>query len=245
MPGPNTPATASGPVPPPVIRLPFVQPDGCLTASGLDFLQVLWAAIFGGGGIIDLQFITNISPGVTLAQAEALFQADQASPLSTLLGRMGALEQKIDALEKFNIGVPLVREVSSSPVLWTPAIAGAGTAGTQTYSTQWGMLINIGPATLALFSLVMTALDGATAGDVIITGLPQAASAGANVQSGWLSTWGDLTFGGGFTTPSVQIAPGVTNISLVQNQPAGAAATFDAAGLAATTALAGGLLYFR
>lgn len=54
---------ATFPVPPPVLNLPFgqVENDGqvYLTVSGMQFMQVMWAAIQGSGGLIDQSAIAQ------------------------------------------------------------------------------------------------------------------------------------------------------------------------------------------
>src|SRR3990167_4235347 len=55
---------------------------------------------------------------------------------------------------------------------WTPTVAGSSTAGSQTYSVQVGRYVKIGKLVTAQFYVVMTAKDGATAGNALISGLP-------------------------------------------------------------------------
>lgn len=247
MPGPQTPAIAAAPVPPPISNLAFVNPDGRLSPPGLEFLQFMWAAIFGDGGIVNLQLdqaqgaFARIIGELSATQA----QSDQQSPLAGLPGRLTVLEQRIATLET-RLSPVTVQPISGSLIVWTPTLAGATTAGTQTYSKQWGAFINIGPAVLALFQVVMTAKDAATAGALIVSGLPIAAntSVGAN-QAGWVSEWTNFTLAGAFDQIAVQMNPGSTNIAVIQNQPGGAAASYDSASLVATSALTGGVIYFR
>lgn len=54
MANPKTPAQASFPVPPPVPGWPLVDAKGMATPAFAQFLQLLWAAIQGTGGIIDI-----------------------------------------------------------------------------------------------------------------------------------------------------------------------------------------------
>lgn len=54
MANPRTPAQASFPVPPPVPGWPLVDAKGMATPAFAQFLQLLWAAIQGAGGIIDI-----------------------------------------------------------------------------------------------------------------------------------------------------------------------------------------------
>lgn len=85
MPGPQTPAAASFPIPPPAANLPLGErrADGLIypTAYFLEFVQILWASIQGAGGIIDQSAIGLPQPGVTMAMMQGLLeQAFQASP---------------------------------------------------------------------------------------------------------------------------------------------------------------------
>lgn len=59
---------------------------------------------------------------------------------------------------------------------WTPAIAGSTTPGTQTYAIQTGRYIRQGNLVTAWFTVQLSAKDGATAGNISITGLPFTAS---------------------------------------------------------------------
>ncbi len=70
MGSPATPATvAAFPIPPPLQQLPWDTKGGFLTPSSLGFLQLLWAAIQGQGGIVD-QFSAQITaPGALLASS--------------------------------------------------------------------------------------------------------------------------------------------------------------------------------
>ncbi len=75
-------------------------------------------------------------------------------------------------------GVPSATQPASTDMsdistgTWTPVIAGQTTAGTQTYSTQAGNYTVIGDIVFISCTIVLTAFDGATAGNINVTGLP-------------------------------------------------------------------------
>lgn len=82
MANPQNPVISTFPVPPPVFQLPFIQTqNGYLTPTALEFLQILWAAIQGAGGIIDIITIeqpggATIGPGgATSIANEAMYEA--------------------------------------------------------------------------------------------------------------------------------------------------------------------------
>lgn len=55
---------------------------------------------------------------------------------------------------------------------WTPVLAGGTTPGTQVYATQVGRYIRVGNEVWISGTLALTSIDGATVGNVLITGLP-------------------------------------------------------------------------
>jgi len=60
----------------------------------------------------------------------------------------------------------------SSTGTWIPVVAGQTTAGTQTYSTQAGTYVVLGDVVFISCTIVLTAFDPATAGNINIIGLP-------------------------------------------------------------------------
>lgn len=75
MANPSNPVVASGNVPPPVLNLPFceVRQDGIyLTVSGLQFMQLLWASIQGGGGLVGQAMSNLLSSGMTIGTVTGL-----------------------------------------------------------------------------------------------------------------------------------------------------------------------------
>lgn len=67
---------------------------------------------------------------------------------------------------------------------WTPVIAGSSTPGTNTYSLQLGRYTVTGNILYFYGKIVMTALDGALAGNILITGLPEKNSIDGNKDAG-------------------------------------------------------------
>lgn len=78
---PKTPAQASFPVPPPIPGWPVVDAKGMATPAFAQFLQLLWAALQGAGGIID-QAAENsfqiFSPDTTASGRELLAEQSYA-----------------------------------------------------------------------------------------------------------------------------------------------------------------------
>lgn len=129
---------------------------------------------------------------------------------------------------------------------WIPTIAGTTVAGAQTYATQWGSSISLGPLTIASFNVAMVALDGATAGDVQIRGLPVSASPSApGPQGGLVATYADVVQITGITQIGVAVAPGAAVMAVRQSAPAWPGQPLPAAGLTATSAFVGAAIYFH
>lgn len=98
---------------------------------------------------------------------------------------------------------------------FTPAIAGAGTAGVNTYAQQIGRFQRIGNRVHVQVSLILSAKDAAMAGSIKITGLPYAAKAAAGSAT---MAVGDayLSLDVGYTWPAARVDPGQTFIYLLE-----------------------------
>lgn len=103
MGNPLSPVTApGGPIPPPVLQLPWgkVGPRGdvTLTSGAYEFLQLLWSAIQGGGGIIDIGTLELPNSGVVGAVAQGLIEQDARSAeiVGAALGEIAAMRQDFE-----------------------------------------------------------------------------------------------------------------------------------------------------
>jgi hypothetical protein len=90
---------------------------------------------------------------------------------------------------------------------FTPTVAGATVAGSQTYDIQTGTYTKIGNIVHVTVDVRLTSLDAATSGIVDIAGLPFTSSATAALQSatvGFFSNFaGSMTWVGGYMDPNV------------------------------------------
>lgn len=222
---PTTPAQASGPAFPPVATLPFIRiranGDGYLTPEALQFLQYLFASLSGSGSIVDVS---------TLA-------------LSTFSG-LDVLG-KFDDLQKGYLDPIDFHDVSPSAISWTPLLIGDSTSGTQTYAIQWGQACYIGPLVLAQFSIVLTAKDAATAGSMLIAGLPMPIQTSARTQAGALSSYSNVTLPAGTTQLGIDAPAGTGSFALMASGSGVAAAPLTAAGVANNSTFKGSCCYFR
>jgi hypothetical protein len=150
---PQNPVIASFPVPPPVFNFPFTGANGMLTPAAMEFLQLMWAAIQGGGGIIDI-IVQEQPGGATIGPggAESIAQdaADQAlmraytTPRQAPDHTFGVLFSKGD-ISTMTLGATMGR--APSPVNWRIPI----TAG-----RSWGV-VGTAPGADTVFTL---AIDG-------------------------------------------------------------------------------------
>lgn len=102
---------------------------------------------------------------------------------------------------------------------FTPVLAGAATAGTQTYTTQIGRYTKIGKQVFYTINIALSAKGGTTSGNMRVTGLPFAAVTAAGAR--WAVTvenaenW-DLNVGAGRYTVSAAILSGNSRIELFE-----------------------------
>jgi hypothetical protein len=121
---------------------------------------------------------------------------------------------------------------------WTPTIAGAITAGTQTYGTRTARYTKIGRLVNIEFNVAMTALDGTTAGGVLVTGLPFSSAIISGVT---LSAIGNLNFDAGYSWVVAYVNG--SNIEVGQSGDNVAHAAIQATGLNANTLIYGTASY--
>lgn len=243
---PQTPAVASFPVPPPTNQLPMVTGSGMARPWFFNWKQKIWAAIQGQGGLVDSDVINAPAPGQTVAAIEAALDGDPSAQaaVALLLGRLATFE---DALQAALAPPPaLASLVSSSGIAWKPVLAGSMTAGTQTYATQGGSYCLVGPLVVASFAILLSALDPATAGNVLVTGLPfPAAATSPPIQGLNISSWNAITLGAGYTQLGGTLVAGTKSIGINESGSALLASYITAGALSATSALIGQIAYFR
>lgn len=127
---------------------------------------------------------------------------------------------------------------------WTPAVAGSSTAGAQTYATQAGRYTKIGRVVFYEFYIIMSALDGTTAGDIRITGLPFSAVAGNEFYASGLGRYDRLNLTTAGNQVGARVNAGATHMTLFESTDNNAAAALQATALSATTYLFGSGFYF-
>lgn len=135
---------------------------------------------------------------------------------------------------------------SASAAVWIPTVIGSATAGTQTYGSQFGLSIDVGPLRVAVFSVTLTGTGGGIAGDATVGGflLPSNFAAGA-LQAGWLSQWSHVTLTASYTQLGLQFSAGASGATLMQSGSAQASIALPVGGLSSTTQITGGIAYVR
>jgi len=119
---------------------------------------------------------------------------------------------------------------------WTPTIGGDGTAGTQTYTTQVGRYTKIGNRVYFNLRIVLSAKDAATAGNLIISGLPYTSNATAHTfNSLAVGNAGLFTLSVLYTQLEAHFEPGATFFYLGQIGSGQAYSYLQASAFAATS----------
>lgn len=114
---------------------------------------------------------------------------------------------------------------------WTPVISGATTPGTNTYTTQVGRYVRIGPIVIAQFYIVINAVG--TAGNAMVgnaqINLPVAVANIANMIGAGAVTANLINLGAGFSWLTVQPTVNASQMLLVQSGDNVAPSTINAA----------------
>lgn len=127
---------------------------------------------------------------------------------------------------------------------WTPNWRGLTTPGVQTYSIQQGYFTKNGRECVARFYVVLTGVDAARAGNLIIDGLPFAASSSPNSRSAVnIGYWSNVDVAAGYSQLGAQIIPGVSYIVFTNSGDLIAGRTAQASDLQATSASLGTVSY--
>lgn len=122
---------------------------------------------------------------------------------------------------------------------FTPTIAGDSTAGTQTYVVQVGRYTRIGNRVYFNIRIVLSAKDAATAGSLIVAGLPFTSNnTSSNFHAVAVSNIGFITMTALYTQITAHIEPNLTYISLGQVGSNNAFSYLQASAFAANTRIA-------
>jgi hypothetical protein len=132
----------------------------------------------------------------------------------------------------------LLQDITPAGGAIVPTIAGSTTAGVQTYSLNSGYWWRIGRRIFYDIVIIMTAKDGATAGNLQVTGLPVASrnNAAGRIYNATIGGHSNFTFTAG-NQLSATVANNGTTITLFQNGTGLAQAALAAAALNATSAI--------
>tara|TARA_Y100000310_G_scaffold113816_1_gene112272 strand:+ start:1570 stop:3057 length:1488 start_codon:yes stop_codon:yes gene_type:complete len=129
---------------------------------------------------------------------------------------------------------------------WTPVFAGSSTAGTQTYTRQVGRYTKIDNLIMCGFDCILSAFDGATSGNMFMTGLPftvenvgfiRYGAAFAEVRNINIDT------GGGYSFITGGAVENTTTMQIFEAGDAINRAAITHADFAATSALIGVVMY--
>jgi len=147
---------------------------------------------------------------------------------------------------RFNVGLSFYNGAAPSKKLiyhgsgtWSPTLAGASTAGAQTYIyTPQGRYRRKGDLVFLEASIELSAKDVATAGAVRILGLPfKAAVTINNISALNVGYWQGLTFPANYVQPGVLTENNTTYLRLFRYGSGQAAALVQASEVGGTTAL--------
>lgn len=163
MANPSIPVVApGGPIPPPVMQLPWgkVGPGGdvTLTSQAYEFLQLLWSALQGGGGVIDITAAGFPAPGIMEALAGSLIAQDGRAAAMLGAGVSPALAAVLQQPRPFGVTFTC-RDISNFPTSTIVARAPAGIA--------WDMPVGLDQST----GKVGTAPTADTAFDLQLDGV--------------------------------------------------------------------------
>lgn len=174
-----------------------LQVGGTSTLSGnaalLSNLSVAGTTTLSGNAAL----LANLSvAGTTTLSGAATLKTTLKVEGQTTLSATAALQGLLD-LQSGQIKFPATQSSSSDANTlddyeegtWTPSIAGDGTAGTQTYSTRVARYTKFGRLVHIECAVIMATKDAATAGNMILSGLPfaQGFGGGGYAMANWQS----------------------------------------------------------
>lgn len=126
---------------------------------------------------------------------------------------------------------------------WTPTLAGATAAGTNTYSIQVGRYIRVGNLVHAWGRCDLSAKDVAMSGNVLISGLPFTSSNVNNLETPGIIRFATLNLSSGYTAVVAEVSHNTTNAQVIQCGDNVAAQNVDSAGVSDSTSLFFTLVY--
>jgi hypothetical protein len=143
-----------------------------------------------------------------------------------------------------NDATGLTFDIEPAQGSWTPVIAGSTTAGTQTYSLQFGRYYKHGRLVHADFAIVMSAKDGTTAGNFTITGLPFASmNNSSRVYNVAIGAHGGIDLTAGKTQVGGTVGNSASSITLFESGDNVALAALGASAITSSTAVYGSCSY--
>lgn len=201
------------------------------------------SSVTPGGASGDVQY----NSGASTFAAEAAFNYNSGTNTLTLdnltanglidISAAGAGQIKFPASQNASANANTLDDYEEGT--WTPTIGGDSTAGTQTYSSQIGRYTKIGQFIGIECRIVMTAKDAATAGNLVIFGLPFTSANIAAAAAGMsTATTSSLTLTAGNTQVGLQVLQNATRAFFIQNGTGIASTAINSAtALAATSAV--------
>lgn len=129
---------------------------------------------------------------------------------------------------------------------WTPTIIGSTTAGTQTYTTQTGRYVDLGNDLFFVAGrVILSALGGTAAGNVLIGGLPFTTKdeSGALVGALGVSAYDNINLSAGYSQIGLVPSSNAATLMLVESGDNVAAQQVAIAGIGNTTGIVfGGMI---
>ena len=160
--------------------------------------------------------------------------------LRSIMTRLALLDTRID--RGASIDLPYTEYGA-----WLPTWTGSATAGSYTYTNQFGEYYIISNFVFLTGRISISAITVAPTGVLQIGGLPYTASAQGSNISGSMAAgeWGGLTLTAGYTYVSGNIASNSIVITLRQSGSGLAAGNIGVAGLGATASMIFSAVYTK
>lgn len=221
----------------PGVSSPFVDMNGNITQVWLRLLVTLWSrtgSATGSDTESDSYFFSLLSNAASLAS-----ESRDSLPLE-LLSRPIPKSQDPNPLSY----LPTLSGINSEYFDFTPTVYGTSTAGSNSYTTQNGSLVKLGPVSVASFEILMSTKDGTMAGNIRISGLPVPARDYKTSGSAVGILFGDVTLAAGGNVVVARIPSGADYIELLECSDSATVTELTAASIENASNLEGTLVYF-